>query len=232
MATTTNYSIYYPLASDSIAPLNTAFSTLASSVDSALTTNLTPIAGKVQTYLYKVTNTAALNALTGMVVGSLAFVETGADGTWEQCIYLGSGDGWKVTNKPWTTYTHPAITGLTINVSRYRISDGIVNVQFMGTKVAGTSGVPTSTVITLPASAPSTSPAYTWMPVGKGTFTSGTTKYVLTAVSGSTTTSVNVYYENGQPSSYRTLSQVLQTTTAPKVAVNDVIAVEFSYEKA
>lgn len=231
MATTTNYSIYYPLASDSIAPLNTAFSTLASSVDTALTTNLTPIAGKVQTYLYSVANTTALNALTGMVNGSMAFVATGADGTWEQCIYLGSGDGWKVMNKPWTTYTHPAITGLTIDISRYRISDGIVTVEFKGTKVAGTSGVPTSTVVTLPTNAPSTSVVHTHMPIGAGTFRSGTTNYDLTAVSTSTTTA-NVYYKSGSPSSYRTLSQVLQTTTAPKVAINDIIMVKLSYEKA
>jgi hypothetical protein len=231
MATTTNYSIYYPLASDAIAPLNTAFSTLASSVDTALTTNLTPIAGKVQTYLYSVANTTALNALTGMVNGSMAFVATGADGTWEQCVYLGSGDGWKVMNKPWTTYTHPAITGLTINTSRYRISDGIVTVQFMGTKVAGTTGVPTSTVVTNPSSAPSTAILHTHMPIGSGTFRSGTTSYDLTAVSTSTT-ATNIYYKNGQPSSYRTLSQVLQTTTTPKVAINDIIMAEFSYEKA
>jgi len=234
-AFTTHYNIEYPTASDSIAPLNEAFSTMATDIDTVLNTNLGPIAGKVQTYLYRVTNTTALNALTGMVVGSLAFVETGADGTWEQHIYLGSGDGWKVTNKPWTTYTHTNPTNFTVNISRYRISDGIVTVQFKATKTAGAAGETssaTSTTITLPTNAPASASIDSLSTVGYGTYKAGSTGYPVGIVGNATTTNVKAMVFAGTTGAYRALTQRTSSTNVPPISINDIIYAEFSYEKA
>lgn len=62
MATTTPDSIYFPTANDQVAPLETVFATMASSVQTALT-------GTRAIYTYRWANTAARNAQVGMRAG-------------------------------------------------------------------------------------------------------------------------------------------------------------------
>lgn len=82
MATTTPDNIYYPQASDSIAPLETVFATMASSMQSALTNTRAK-------FYYRWADATARAATTGMRTGDEGFqVDTGVgyryDGsTWQ-----------------------------------------------------------------------------------------------------------------------------------------------------
>lgn len=80
MATTTPDSIYYPLGTDAVAPLNTVFATQATSVQAALNAR--------QRKSYRWTNTAARTAQVGMVAGDTGYqIDTKAE-------YLYDGTGW------------------------------------------------------------------------------------------------------------------------------------------
>lgn len=86
MATTTPDSIYYPLGTDAVAPLNTVFAAQATSVQAALNTR--------QRKSYRWTNTAARTAQVGMVAGDTGYqVDTKAE-------YLYDGTSWIAVVNP------------------------------------------------------------------------------------------------------------------------------------
>lgn len=138
MSTTTNFGIYYPEQTDSVAPLHTAFATLANSVESALTTNLKPLSDNNKAYLYKVVSVAEMEALTTPPKGSFCFVDA-TDGE-----YYYDGSAWQLMYQPWTDYPSAidntkllttngvvAIGGgaYTINTAKYSVVGKIAHVQ-------------------------------------------------------------------------------------------------------
>jgi hypothetical protein len=191
MATTTPYSIYYPIASDSVAPLHTAFSTLADSVNTALTTYVAPLTANQQNGAYTVSSVAAMNALTGMAAGSTAFV------TATKASYQYSGTAWVLMYQPWTAYTPTAITGVTMTTANYMVANNMVYVQAKLTKNATTS---TATSLTLSLPVTSAAVVDTKMPIGQGIFsdTASTTSFGL-MVWHDSTTAARVLYANGNP---------------------------------
>lgn len=83
MATTTPDSIYYPTANDQIAPLETVFSTMASSMQAALTNTRAK-------FYYRWGNAASRAAQTGMRVGDEGFqTDTGFS-------YRYDGTAWQI----------------------------------------------------------------------------------------------------------------------------------------
>jgi len=196
MATTTPYSIYYPVASDSVAPLHTAFSTLADSVNTALNTYVAPLTASQQNGSYTVASVAAMNALTGMAIGSTAYV------TATKAFYQYSGTAWVLMYQPWTNFTQTMYdgpttaiaAGFTVNTAEYTVSNNQVTVQTKLT-VSGTSLSFTS----LYADLPLTSRAIldSSASIGAGSFKNSTT-YPVNVWSHSTTR-VRLLYLNGSP---------------------------------
>jgi hypothetical protein len=227
MATTTNYSIFYPVATDNIAPLHTAFSTLATSVDTALSnssTGLTGINNHLQNYQYTVANDSLRAAITGMTAGSRCYV-TGTKATW---VY--NGTAWKLVAQEWSTYTPTAITGFAFNTSRYMVSDGIVTVQIKATKNSTT-----ATATTFDISLPLTGAAIldSRAPIGQGTFvkvTASNAMYPL-VVNETSTTNARALYSYSTPVKLSNVNPA--GTTAPAAIANtDYIVMNFSYELA
>lgn len=225
MATTTNYSIFYPVATDNIAPLHTAFSTLATSVDTALSnssTGLTGINNHLQNYQYTVANDSLRAAITGMTAGSRCYV-TGTKGEW---VY--DGTAWKLMNQPWTNHTITAITGVTFDTARYCVTGGRVNFQV---KLRRTGTIASASLILqgLPASSTILS---AFSPIGQGVLVrlAGTDTYFPLKVTSHTDTSVRFWYDKGAAPG--TIGGVnLGSTTAPTTfAVDDYIVAEFSYQ--
>lgn len=227
MATTTNYNIFYPVATDSIAPLHTAFSTLATSVDTALSdpdTGLTGINSHLENYHYTVANDALRAAITGMTPGSRCFV-TGTKGEW---VY--DGTAWRLMNQPWTNHTIGAITGVTFDTARYCVTGGRVNFQV---KLRRTGTIASAALILtdLPASSTILS---AFSPIGQGVLVrlAGTDTYFPLTVTSNSDTSVRFWYEKGTAA--ETIGGVnLGSTTAPTTfALEDYVVAEFSYQLA
>jgi len=228
MPTTTNYGIYYPVATDNIAPLHTAFSNLADTVETALSnssTGLTGINNHLQNYQYTVANDSLRGAITGMTAGSRCYV-TGTKSEW---IY--NGTAWKLQSQPWGDYTPTAVTGFTFNTNRYMVSDGIVTVQIKMTANVNTPGVSTLNI-----SLPVTGAAIldSRAQIGYGTFvkvTSSNALYALTVAQTSTSNAI-VRYIYAAPAAR--LSNFAPNGTAAPVAVSntDYVVVTFSYEIA
>jgi len=85
MATTTPDSVYFPLATDAIAPLHTVFANLASSTQTAL--------NKRQRFTFVWANSAARTAQTGMVAGSTGYqVDTKDE-------YTYTGSAWNLNQR-------------------------------------------------------------------------------------------------------------------------------------
>jgi len=196
MATTSPYSIYYPVASDSVAPLHTAFSTLADSVNTALSTHVAPLTASQQNGAYTVASVAAMNALTGMAIGSTAYV------TATSAFYQYNGTSWVLMYQPWTGFsltmydgpTTAISAGFTVNNSEYMVANNQVTVQVKLT-VSGTSLSFTSLYANLPLTSravlePNAS-------VGAGSFKNSST-YPVNVWSHSTTR-VRLLYMNGSP---------------------------------
>jgi len=219
MATTTPYSIYYPIASDSVAPLHTAFSTLADSVNTAMNTYVAPLTASQQNGAYTVASVAAMNALTGMASGSTAFV------TATKASYQYSGTAWVLMYQPWTAYSPTAITGINITTYNYMVSNNIVYVQ---AKLTKNSTASTATSLTL--SLPLTSAAITdtKMPIGKGVFydIASTTSFDLTVWHDSTT-AARILYTNGNPVKINNIN--LTSSTPATLNTSDTWMLNFSY---
>lgn len=219
MATTTPYSIYYPIASDSVAPLHTAFSTLADSVNTAFTTYVAPLTASQQNGAYTVASVAAMNALTGMAAGSTAFV------TATKASYVYNGTAWVLMYQPWTTYTPTAITGITFTTATYTVSNNMVTVQAKLTKNATTS---TATSLTLSLPLTSAAVVDSRLPIGNGTFydVASTTSFDL-RVWHDSTTSARILYANGNP--LKLTNHNLTSNTPAALQANDYWAVNFTY---
>jgi hypothetical protein len=219
MATTTNYSIYYPIASDSVAPLQTAFSTLATSVDTAMSTYVAPLTASQQNGAYTVASVAAMNALTGMASGSTCFV------TATKASYQYSGTSWVPMYQPWTSYTPTAITGITMTSANYMISNNMVYVQVKMTKNT-TASTATSLILSLPLT--SNSVVDTRMSLGSGVFydLAGPTSYKLD-VWHESSTSARITYLTGNPT--KLANHNLTSSTPATLNSGDYWAVNFAY---
>lgn len=201
MATTTPYSIYYPIASDSVAPLHTAFSTLADSVNAALTTHVKPLVDGQQSNRYTVASVAAMNALTGMPAGSTAFV------TATKASYQYDGTAWVLMYQPWTSFastlamyngpTTAITTGFTVGTAEYMVANNIVTVQVKLTLAATPASFSTGLYTGLPLSSRAVLDANAV--IGKGTFRkSGTVFYDLN-VHHASTDKARILYLNTTP---------------------------------
>jgi hypothetical protein len=97
MATTSNYSIYYPSSTDNIAPLESHFSTLATSVDTALVNN-------------KFKSVATASALAALTASSYSgFVVTVQD----------SGAQWFSNGTTWSLHNIPEVANNTARSALY-----------------------------------------------------------------------------------------------------------------
>jgi hypothetical protein len=224
MSTTTPepYPIWYPEASDPIAPLHSAFATLADSVYDSFDENLTPIVNRLQTANYSVDTVTAMNALTSVIPGSNAYVIA------TKSRYSYDGTSWIPVYVPWTTYTPTAVTGFTFNTARYTISNNIVNVNIKMTKNSTpTTGLFTSLQLTLPVS--SSSVVDERFPVGLGSFRKDTTIYPL-RVFQMTTSSIIAYYENSSPLKFSNVDANFAVKNKPaEVATGNYFTLNFSY---
>lgn len=181
---TTNYSIFYPVASDSIAPLHTAFTSLANSVDSALTTHLKPLVDNVDNYNYSVNDVSAMNAIVSPPAGSTAFI------TATKARYYYDGGAWVLLYLPWTTYTPvlttngtTAITGWDLtDKGRYMVINKTVFIQIaVSVTTAQAAGAFTALNVSLPTDVIPSATYNTSLPVGHGAFAKGDDRYPLIA---------------------------------------------------
>jgi hypothetical protein len=221
MATTTPYGIYYPIASDSVAPLHTAFSTLADSVNTALNTYVAPLTATQQNGAYTVASVGAMNAITGMAAGATCFV------TGTKASYQYSGTSWVLMYQPWTDYTPSAITGFGFSAAKYTVSNNMVTVYAKISRIAGT---PTATTLTLSLPLTSVSPVVdSKMPIGSGIFNdvASTTSFGLMVWQDSTT-SARILYANGNPLKLNNIN-LTGTTPAPFNTNGDYFVVNFTY---
>lgn len=222
MATTTNYSIYYPVASDSVAPLHTAFSTLATSVDTALTTSLKPLTDGQQANNYVVATVAAMNALTSVPVGSTCYVTA----TTEYSLYTYNGTAWVPIYKPWQNYTPTAITGFTFTTAEYMISGNRV---FVNLKLTVT-GTPSFTSLIVSNPLASRTILDVTNVIGSGIFKSGTSYFNVAALSESTTTTRLLYTKN-TPAILANMVTAGNTNPAA-FSTNSTVVVSYSYPLA
>lgn len=219
MATTTPYSIYYPIASDSVAPLHTAFSTLADSVNTALTTYVAPLTANQQNGAYTVSSVAAMNALTGMAAGSTAFV------TATKASYQYSGTAWVLMYQPWTAYTPTAITGINMTTYNYMVANNMVYVQ---AKLTKNTTACTATTFTLSLPITSAAVTDTRMPIGQGIFydAATTTSFGL-VIWHDSTTAARILYANGNPLKVNNIN--LTSSTPAALTSGDVWTLNFAY---
>lgn len=115
-ANTSPDSIVYPVSTDQIAPLETVFANMATSVQNALNTRA--VKG------YRWADSTARAAQTGMTLGDLGFQADDAT------LYRYSGSAWAIWERDSTTFT-PSWTNLTVsgtNTGIYNISGGRANV--------------------------------------------------------------------------------------------------------
>ena len=221
MATTPgDYEIYYPLASDEIAPLQGHFSTLATSVSDNLVEFLTPLRDGLQTKNYKVDTFTQLTALTSVIAGSRGYV------TVNQSHYVYNGSTWIPTYIPWTDYEPTAITGLTFNTARYMVTNNIVNVNIKATK-GTTASTFQSLIIQLPIS--SSSIVDDSLPIGNGVFRKGGSYYPLSIVHNSVSTA-RVMYLVSNPTKMGNIDGRSTVSNEPaKVENGNYFLLNFSY---
>jgi hypothetical protein len=214
------YPIWYPEASDPIAPLHSAFNTLADSVYDSFEENLTPLSNRLQTANYSVDTVSLMNALTDVIPGSNAYVI--ADGS----RYTYNGTTWIPNYIPWKTYTPTAITGLTFNTARYTVSNNIVTVNIKATK-----GTVASTFEFMNIRLPLTGDSVVdnRFPIGIGTFEKGSTLYPL-MVAQLSTTEARVYFQNSSPLKFSNIDGRSSATNKPaKVENGNIFVLNFSY---
>jgi hypothetical protein len=215
------YPIWYPEASDPIAPLHSAFNTLADSVYDSFEENLTPLSNRLQTANYSVDTVSLMNALTDVIPGSNAYVIA------TKSRYFYDGTSWIASYIPWTNYTPTAIAGLTFNTARYTVSNNIVTVNLKATKAS----TPASTFESFSTNLPLTSGEVVdnRFPIGKGIFDKGGTLYPLDVVHLSTT-GARAYYANSSPLKLGNIDGRSTVTNKPaKLETGNIIMLNFSY---
>jgi hypothetical protein len=222
MATTPgDYEIYYPLASDEIAPLQAHFSTLATSVSDAFDEFITPLRDGLQTKNYKVDTFSQLVALTGVIQGSRGYV------TATKAHYAYNGSSWVPMYVPWTTYAPTAIAGLTFDTARYMVSNNMVTVNIEATK-----GTVASTFTELEISLPLTSGSVVdaIFPLGQGIFRKGTSAYYPLTVSHRSTSAVAVRFHTSAPVVLSHINGKSTVTNRPaKLETGNKFLLNFSY---
>lgn len=227
MATTTNYSIYYPVATDSVAPLHTAFSTLATSVDTALNTNLKPLTDKVQNGSY-IAATYADRPTSGVGNGATMFV------TDTKARYYFDGTAWVLLYQPWTTFTPVLTNGSGVALTnidltddgRYMVSDNVVYVQIAGSFTGAPANFAAMDV-SFPLT--SASPVHVSMPIGDGTFIKGADIYPLKVLHTSTSKGLVKY----QTTKLTVVNKTSATAGVPAIQANgDTLTFNFSYRLA
>jgi hypothetical protein len=220
MATTTPYGIYYPVASDSVAPLHTAFSTLADSVNTAMTNSIGAVVAKQQNAAYTVATEPARAAIVSPPTGATCFVS----GT--QSSYVYNGTKWVPAYIPWTAYTPLAITGFTIS-AKYTVSNNMVTVYATLLKNATA-----TSATTLSLSLPLDSDALTSgrMPIGSGTlFDASTTTTFSLSVWPDGVDKARVLYQNANPVKLTNINPSPSSSTPATLTNNDVISLNFTY---
>jgi hypothetical protein len=219
MSTTTPepYPIWYPEASDPIAPLHNAFATLADSVYDSFEESVTPLTNGLQTKNYSVETVADMNELTDVAPGSRAYVTT------TKAHYIYDATKWIPSYIPWTNYTPTAITGLTFNTARYKVSNNIVTVNIMATRTA----TPSFTSLNIKLPIDSAAVVSSFFPIGQGIFRkfSPGLMYPLIVLHRSTT-EVRVFAQRNNPV---TLTQVNTSGSPASIGSNELFLVNFSY---
>jgi hypothetical protein len=222
MATTPgDYEIYYPLASDEIAPLQSHFSTLATSVADNFEEFVTPLRDGLQTKNYKVDTFTQLTALTSVVPGSRGYVTT------TKAHYVYNDVGWVPAYIPWTNYAPTAIAGLTFNVARYTVSNNMVTVQIEATK-----GTVASTFQFLDIQLPLTASAIinTAFPVGQGVFRKSAGTFYPLVITLQNTGLSRSYYSLNNPVALSSVDGRPSVTNKPAVVANgDKFFLNFTY---
>jgi hypothetical protein len=225
MAITTNYSIYYPVGTDSVAPLHTAFGTLASSVDTALTNNFKPLKDYVQNYSYIAATYADRPVTPTPLNGSTMFV------TNTKARYYFDGTVWVLLYQPWTTFTPvltdgtTALTNFTLtDTGRYMVSNNTVYVQIAAT-LAGAPANFAAMYVNFPVTGATTLNAS--LPIGDGTYVKSADIYPLKVLHNSSTRGL-VRYQTTK------LVPVNKTSASAGVPViqasGDTITFNFSYK--
>lgn len=226
MPTTTPapYEIAYPVASDSVAPLHTAFSTLADSVYDNFIEHVSPLIAGLQANVYKTTTVSEVSAIVSPPAGSICFT------TADKSQRLFDGTAWKLVYQPWTTYDMSGMTEWsgTGSTFKYMVSDNVVYVQAVLVYTAGTFA---SLVVPLPIS--SATPVSTNMPIGKGIFRdgTGTFNYYDLSVVHNSSSNAKVMYVATSPSRLLDMKTAGSTSPAP-FSVDDQVILNFSYSLA
>jgi hypothetical protein len=223
MSTTTPepYPIWYPQATDPIAPLHNAFATLADSVYDAFVDKVTPLINGLETKNYSVDTITEMNALTSVVPGSRVYVVT------TKSIYTYDGTAWVPSYVPWTSYTPTAITGLTFNTARYTISNNMVTVNIRVTK-----NTTASTFTRLDFSLPLTSGSVldASFPLGQGTMRKGTAGFYPLVVHHKGTTEVTARWLGSSPLFAANIDGRPTVTNKPaKLETGNEYMVNFTY---
>lgn len=224
MSTTTPepYPIWYPQVTDPIAPLHTAFATLADSVYDAFVDKVTPLINNLETNNYSVDTVTDMNALTSVPPGSRAYVVT------TKSEYLYNGTAWIPSYVPWTNYAvTPVITGLTFNTARYTVSNNMVTVNIRATKNS-TASTFTSLVVDLPLdSAPILDATF---PIGQGVFRKTTGAFYPLVISHNNTETAAVRFQASSPLVLANIDGRASVTNKPAVVANgDEFMLNFSY---
>jgi hypothetical protein len=222
MATTPgDYEIYYPLASDEIAPLQSHFSTLATSVADNFEEFVTPLRDGLQTKNYKVDTFTQLTELTSVVPGSRGYV------TVTKAHYIYNDVGWIPSYIPWTNYDPTPITGLTFDVARYTVSNNMVTVQIQATK-GTTASTFTALDVTIPLTASSI--VDTLFPVGQGMSRKASGAHYPLIVVLRTTGIARIYYTLNNPVAIGNVDGRSSVTNKPRTLVNgDKFLLNFTY---
>lgn len=227
--TTTNYGISYPIASDSVAPLHTAFSTLATSVEDALTEHLKPLSDNNKNYNYTVASSAEMAAIDSPPSGSTCFI-TGTKGA-----YLYDGVKWVLQFLPWTDYNPtnlfttngvtPITGSYTKNTAKYTVVGNIATVNIQVTFNATMTF--TGLRVTLPLT--SLNPVSQQSILGSGVLTvSG--KYYPVSVHHTDNASAQIMYTKNTLATAVIMELVNMTNSAPVAVVNtNTLNLNFSY---
>jgi hypothetical protein len=214
------YEIWYPEASDPIAPLHSAFNTLADSVYDSFEEHVTPLSNRLQTANYSVDTVTDMNALTDVIPGSNAYVIA------TKARYSYDGTTWTPNYIPWTDYEPTAITGLTFNTARYMVTNNIANVNIKATK-----GTTASTFQSLNISLPITSSAIVddSLPIGNGVFRKGGSYYPL-VITHQSVSSARAFYLVSSPTKMGNIDGRSSVSNEPaKVENGNYFLLNFSY---
>jgi hypothetical protein len=207
--------------------LHTAFSTLATSVDSALNNNLKPLTNKVQNGSY-IAATYADRPTTGVANGATMFV------TDTKARYYFDGTVWVLIYQPWTTFTPvlangsgTALTNITVaDTGRYMVSDNVVYVQVSAT-VTGAPANFAAMDISFPLT--SASPLHVSLPIGDGVYVKGADLYPLKVMHTSTSKGLVKY--QSKDAKLVAVNKTSATAGVPIIQANgDIINFNFSYK--